>query len=263
MKILITVIAQTVLVSQLYCQPLLEASEGKKIELFLKAFSNQSTAPSYIVFTGSNIKSAEIKELCTLSTELWWALFIENANEANIDSLGKTYAIKRRIAFSDTNALNKINFKNYQSDRILEIEQYLTLEEKNKIAQYYNPDYQKKYLKIKKHYYKRLKKTGNKYIKKNIESINDSIVRHYIEIFKYDIIHDTYIEHVFPDINSKQREQFDAFQKNWLNKKMIIDTEYYIENPVAKYSNNFGIYFIHYLFNHGIIISEDCLGGLY
>lgn len=262
MKILI-ILFQIILTSQIYCQSLIKASKDKKAEMFLRAFSNQGTASSYIVFTASNVNTNKTKEICTKSIDLYWALVLENPNILNVDSLGATYAYTRQIPFANTKALNRINFKNYHSETVIEIEDSITNTEKEKIAKYYDPKYQRKYNRIKKNYYKKTEKCGKTYFRKNVKLITDSITKKFLENFKYDVIYNLNIMKIYPDSSAKKQEEFELFNRGWLKIKKDIDTKYYIKNPVEKYSNKYGIYFFHYLFNHGVMEYQGCLGGVY
>lgn len=263
MKILIIILFQIILTSHIYSQSLQVASKEEKEKMFLTSFSNQSTAPSYIVFSAISIKTNEVKEVCAKSIDLYFALLFENPKITNIDSLGATYANTRQITFKDTNALTQIDFNNYKSEKIIEIEDSLTISEKIKIAEYYNPDFQRKYYRIKKQYFKKIEKYRNKYFSKNIKLVTDSTTKRFLEEFKYYNIYIADIDNYYIDLNPKQKKELNSFQREWLSIKKIIDSDYYNDNPVEKYSYKYDIYFYHYLFNHGIIESDNCLGGLY
>ena len=263
MKSVIIIILGILLGTQLVGQTsLFEVSDDEKSNLFIKAFENQSTSPSYLVFKARNLNTDKTKEICTTSTDLWFALIIENPNELNIDSLGKTYSLYRNISFKDTNALNRINFDNYDSQTPNEINLEITNNEQGKIIQYYNPNHRNKFFRIKRKYFNKLMRSGNQYFKNNIDSVEDTLVRQNLYIFKQDIIFNTYIDHVLPNMNNEQNQIFNDFREKWLLTKKIIDEKYYQKNPVDKYLNKYGIYFLHYLFNHGITESQDCLGGI-
>lgn len=54
-----------------------EIDEITKQEMFCKALSNSSTAPNYVVLNIKNIKTGEIKEVCTEAPFLSGAIYKE------------------------------------------------------------------------------------------------------------------------------------------------------------------------------------------
>jgi len=82
--------------------------------MFELAFKNQSTGPSYLVINAINEIDNTEKEICTTSTDLYWALMMEYPKCIDkIDSLGFANSNSRTFYFANINALNKIDYYNY------------------------------------------------------------------------------------------------------------------------------------------------------
>lgn len=101
---------------------------------FHVAYSNQSTAPNYIVFKAKDLNSGLTKEICTEAPFLSGALHRELGIEYNtkgteyIDSIILSQN-QKTFEFANKEALNNINFFNYPGyDRILQIAQGLDLD---------------------------------------------------------------------------------------------------------------------------------------
>jgi len=109
-------------------------NDSVRNKIFMIAYNNESTAPSYIVFKAKNLNTGEIKEICTEAPFLSGAMHHEFGMGHDLKSSGFIDSLilanhERIFEFENEEALKNIGFEEYPSrNRIEEIAATLDLD---------------------------------------------------------------------------------------------------------------------------------------
>lgn len=104
-----------------------EIDEITKQEMFCKALSNSSTAPNYVVLNIKNIKTGEIKEVCTEAPFLSGAIYKEFGKYP--DKMDCKKNKNRYFEFSKDSALLNINYNLYSKISLDSFSKTINVEE--------------------------------------------------------------------------------------------------------------------------------------
>jgi hypothetical protein len=125
MKYILTTLM--VIIGLLSFNSITEIKDHTKQEMFCKALNNFSTAPNYVVLNIKNIKTGEIKEVCTEAPFLSGAIFKEYGKfPVKIDcKINKD----RYFEFSKVSALRIINYNLYSKISLDSFSKTINVEE--------------------------------------------------------------------------------------------------------------------------------------
>jgi len=101
-----------------------DIADSTKAKMFCTAIRNGSTAPNYVVVKVKNLKTGEIKEICTEAPFLRGAMRIQNKNSA-IDCIKFK---DRYFEFSKKKALKNIGYDLYSMSDLEKYKQTINLD---------------------------------------------------------------------------------------------------------------------------------------
>lgn len=116
-----------VIIGLLSFNSITEINEQIKQEMFCKALNNLSTAPNYVVLNIKNIKTGEIKEVCTEAPFLSGAIYKEYGKYP--DKIDCKKNKERYFEFSKDSALWNINYNLYSKISLDSFSKTINVEE--------------------------------------------------------------------------------------------------------------------------------------
>jgi len=121
------IILLMVIIGLLSFNSLIEIDMQTKQEMFCKALNNLNTSPNYVVLSIKNIKSGEIKEVCTEAPFLSGAIYKEYGKFPGKIDCKKNK--NRYFEFSKDSALWNINFNLYSKISLDSFSKTINVEE--------------------------------------------------------------------------------------------------------------------------------------
>jgi hypothetical protein len=247
---------------------LIAFGQDKSENAFIKAINEgYTTGPDFVVLTIRNLNNKETKELITDVASVYYAFGKEF--DANESSKIREYLLnnsKTRIfELSNKEALERLNFENYQLKYLETIEEIIIqnniVDSLSKIQLYRDNILEKFYT------YSIQRKNIAKEIKDSIEikrklSIEEKVMLKNLE--------DQYYDWHYNEYATISKEEKDLM-KNWNSKIKLAKDEYQkyeteiirLENKFFRdYYKKFGLNFLHVAFKYGVIFGANCENGM-
>ena len=243
--------------------------QDKSENAFIKAITEgYSTAPDFVVLTIRNLNNNETKELMTSVPSVYYAFEkeLKTKKSSKIREFLLNSSSTRIFELSDKEALERLNFKDYQLKSAEKIEKIIV---KNHIIDslYKFQLYRGIGIPLNYHNYSKQRNKIAEEIRDSIE-ITRNLTEEENKILRdlKDMYYEWhYTEYAIPSKNGQE------LMKIW-NSKIKLDKEEYqkykdeeqrLEKKfIRDYYEKFGISFLHIMFKYGAIFYTNCINGM-